>query len=536
MNTDNTPWRPFLLIFPLLALIPIAAISGYALWSNSTRLEFVERNERLTVDLQRNAVDARLQAVTKDLCVLAQQNELSHLLLDDRQQARRAMAAEYLALARHVDEYDQIRFLDEHGQEIIRVNHNDGAPVMVPDAELQDKSSRYYVQETLALEPGQIYVSPLDLNIEHGAIEQPYKPMIRVGTPVTDGEGTKRGIVVINLKAQRMLDQVEATGKVSVGQPMMLNNEGYWLVTPDPPPGWGFMFPDRSEDQMEALFPAAWAQINQQASGVARTAEGLFTFDNYYPLNDLRSCIEGLGGQIDTQDQRGYRWVLVSHVPQALINGWRRETMLQAAIVGGVMLALLAAGTWAWLVVASERRRHRAHLERLARFDALTGLANRSSFEERLQQETERAKRYSHRFALLFLDLDGFKDLNDRQGHQMGDQVLIDVAQVLKTNCRASDLAARQGGDEFVILLAEVADQAAARSAAEKVRKSIAALSWNEMRVGVSIGLALWPDDAEDPATLMRLADNAMYQAKSQGKDQISLARKRLAAADATAD
>jgi diguanylate cyclase (GGDEF)-like protein len=199
--------------------------------------------------------------------------------------------------------------------------------------------------------------------------------------------------------------------------------------------------------------------------------------------------------------------------------------ILQAVIIGAVVLVLLAIGTWAWLVVATERRRYRAHLETMARFDPLTGLANRATFEERLLQEAQRATRHDRRFALLFMDLDGFKAINDRHGHKTGDQVLIDVAQVLASNCRATDLAARQGGDEFVVLLAEVASLAAAQKAAEKLRESIEALSWNEMQVGASIGLALWPDDADDPETLIRLADDAMYRAKSAGKNRIRLAR-----------
>lgn len=521
----TSPWRAFLLIFPLLALVPIGALGGYVLWSIAARMEAVERSERFAVDLQREAVKTGLQSVATDLCVLAQQNELSHLLLEDRQQARQAMAAEYLALARNADDYDQIRFLDDHGQEIVRVNHNDGRPSIVADAELQDKSNRYYFRETMALEPGQIYVSPLDLNIEHGEIEEPYKPMIRVGTPVVDGSGDKRGIVLINLMARRMLDQVEAAGGLSVGQPMMVNNEGYWLVTPNPPPGWGFMFPEHAEDRMAHHYPAVWARINQQPSGTYAVPEGLFTFEHYYPLDGLKGCLDRRGLRAESLSDTGYRWVLMSQVPQALINGWRREMILQAVIIGAVVLVLLAIGTWAWLVVATERRRYRAQLETMARFDPLTGLANRVTFEERLLQEAQRAKRHDRRFALLFMDLDGFKAINDRHGHKAGDQVLIDVAQVLASNCRATDLAARQGGDEFVVLLAEIEALAAAEKAAEKLRARIEALSWNQMQVGASIGLALWPDDAEDPETLMRLADDAMYRAKGAGKNRIRLAQ-----------
>jgi len=527
MKQETSPWRAFLLIFPLLALVPIGGLGAHAWWSIANRLEAVERSERFAVDLQREAVKTGLQAVATDLCVLAQQNELSHLLLADQQQARLAMAAEYLALARNTRDYDQIRFLNEQGQEVIRINDNGGSPSIVPDSGLQDKANRYYFRETLALEPGRIYVSPLDLNIEHGIIEKPYKPMIRVGTPVMDAAGEKRGIVLINVMAQRMLDQVRATGIVSVGQPMMLNNAGYWLVTPNPPPGWGFMFAERSDERMAVRYPQVWARINQEASGAVYTTNGLFTFENYYPLAGLRDCFERRGPPTTAPLQQGYRWILISHVSQALINGWRQDAILQALIIGILVLVLLAISTWTWLILAAQRRRYRANLEALARFDQLTGLANRITFEERLAQEAERAKRHQRRFALLFMDLDGFKAINDRHGHRAGDQVLIDVAQALKTHCRASDLAARQGGDEFVVLLAEVDNLDAARKVAEKLRAQIEALSWNEMRVGASSGLALWPDDSDDPETLIRLADDAMYQAKRAGKNRIHLARDR---------
>jgi diguanylate cyclase (GGDEF)-like protein len=524
MHLSTSPWAPFLILFSLAALIPTAGLSIYALQSISTRLDRVESNERFAVDLQRAAVATELRAVAKDLCVLAHQNELSQLMLEDRRQSRLAMAAEYLALARQAKDYDQIRFLDARGQEVIRINQNNGSPSIVPDTELQDKSSRYYVRQTLALEPGEVYASPLDLNIEHGSIEIPHKPMIRIGTPVSDADGEERGMVLINLKAQRMLDEVQATGAVSVGEPMLVNNDGYWLVTPDPPPGWGFMFPERVDERMPKRFPEAWARINEQPSGVVYTPQGMFTFENYYPLNGLTGCVERPGSGREMLNRNGYRWVLISHVPQARINDWRREAILQATLIGGVILILLAAGIWAWLVVASERRRHRKRLEHLARFDALTGLANRSTLEERLEEEIERSRRYGRGFTLIFLDLDGFKAINDRAGHQAGDRVLIEVAQVLETNCRATDLAARQGGDEFVVLLAEVAEPAIALKVAEKLRARIANITWDGTRLGASIGVALCPDHAQDAAPLMRQADEAMYRAKSGGKNRICLA------------
>lgn len=528
MNKHGTPWRSFFLLYPLLAVLPVGILTGYSLWDLNDRLETVERNERFAVDLEREAATARLQAVARDLCVLTQQNELATLLLGDNTEARLAMAAEYLALIRNAPEYDQVRYLNENGQEVVRVNQNRRAPALVDRSNLQDKHDRYYFLETAALKPGQIYVSPLDLNIEQGRIEVPYKPMIRLGTPVEDAADNPRGIILINFLAQGILDQIEAAGAVSQGQPMMLNNQGYWLVTPNPPPGWGFLFPDRAEARMPELYPEVWARMRAHSRGTIRSDHGIFTYERYDPLRQLDGCFERADGLTGAVANSGYPWILLSHLPQATINGWRRAVITQALLIGVPVLVLLAIGTRAMLVVAAERRRHRENLEALARFDALTGLANRITLEERLREELDRGLRHQRRIAVLYLDLDGFKEINDTQGHKTGDEVLIEVAGVLKNSCRSTDLAARHGGDEFVVLLAEVADAQAAEEVAEKIRARIGLLSWDGLGVGASIGVALWPDDCPhgdiEPDHLLRLADEAMYSAKTDGKNRVSLA------------
>ncbi|EIC22290.1 diguanylate cyclase (GGDEF) domain-containing protein [Thiorhodovibrio frisius] len=532
MGKHGTTWRSFFLLYPLLALVPVAIVTGYSLWSFTDRLEAVKRSERIAVDLEREAVTAQLQPVAKDVCVLAQQNELATLLLGATTEARLAMASEYLALARNSHNYDQIRYLDESGQEIVRVNQGASESLIVSGPDLQNKSGRPYFTESLPLQSGQVYLSPLDLNIEHGQIETPYKPMIRLATPVEDSAGRKRGVIVINLLAQGILDQVQAAGDLSPGQVMMLNDQGYWLITPNPPPGWGFMFPERAKIRMPELYPEVWAHMNQNHSGMIHSAQGIFTYDHYNPLDHIDGCSErpdGLDGAISTT---GYPWVLVSHLPQSVINGWRHALIVRAVLIGVPVLVLLAIGTRSTLLVVAERRRHREHLEALARFDALTGLANRATFEEALREELQRSERHQRRLAVLYLDLDGFKEINDTQGHKRGDEVLIEVAQVLKTCCRATDLAARHGGDEFALMLAEVADANAATAVAEKIRLAIGQLSWDGLGVGASIGIALWPDHCPDqspdqspgPSLLLHLADEAMYHAKSDGKNRIRLA------------
>lgn len=535
MKKSSTSWRSFLLLYPMLALIPIGVLVGYGVWTFTDRLQEAERRERFAVDLEREAVAAQLQAVATDLCVLAQQNELSRLLLgDNTRETRLAIAAEYLALARNAKNYDQIRYLDETGQEIVRVNNNGGAPSIVASTKLQNKANRYYVAESMALQPGQIYVSPLDLNIEHGQVEIPYKPMIRLGTPVQDAAGRLRGAVLINFLAQEMIDQVQIAGTVSPGQPMMLNDQGYWLVASEPPPpSWGFMFPGQVDDRMATYYPEVWAKMRATPSGVIHAEAGIFSYVRYDPLNGISGCFECIDHQTGAVSRNGYPWILASYLPRALIDQWRRAIITEALLIGLPVLILLAIGTHALLLVAGERRRHREQLEALARFDTLTGLANRTTFEERLTEDIARAQRHPCRLAVLYLDLDGFKQINDTLGHSAGDEVLRQVAQVLKVNSRATDLAARHGGDEFAVLLTDVSDADAALGVAENIRARVARLPWDHL--GVSIGVALWPDDVsandapaadhrQATAQLLRLADQAMYAAKTAGKNRISRA------------
>ncbi|HEV7391853.1 MAG TPA: EAL domain-containing protein [Burkholderiales bacterium] len=158
----------------------------------------------------------------------------------------------------------------------------------------------------------------------------------------------------------------------------------------------------------------------------------------------------------------------------------------------------------------------------VAMHDTVTHLPNRVMFNQGLEQAIARAQRHERQLALMFIDLDRFKIINDTLGHEIGDVLLRDVAQRLKDNLRAGDMVARLGGDEFVVLLEDVEDAAAIGSVAEKL---IAALSSNfiiagrEVHVTASIGLSTYPVDAQDMRSLMKYADIAMYRAKEQGRN-----------------
>jgi diguanylate cyclase (GGDEF)-like protein len=171
---------------------------------------------------------------------------------------------------------------------------------------------------------------------------------------------------------------------------------------------------------------------------------------------------------------------------------------------------------------ADEKTRADERITYLATHDRLTGLANRAMFSQLLNVSIETSRRHSRQFALLFIDLDRFKIINDTLGHAVGDALLIEMARRLRESVRASDIAARLGGDEFVIILQEVHDRDDVMAVAQKLLASIMkplSLRGQECRVTASIGAAMYPADGADEQTLTKNADMAMYCVKNEGKN-----------------
>jgi diguanylate cyclase (GGDEF)-like protein len=173
------------------------------------------------------------------------------------------------------------------------------------------------------------------------------------------------------------------------------------------------------------------------------------------------------------------------------------------------------------LTESQERIRHQAN------HDPLTGLPNRLLLEDRVEQAILEARREGKMVGVMFMDLDGFKVVNDTFGHDNGDLLLKEVAFRLIQSVRQRDTVARLGGDEFVIILNKINEVGNIRLIAEKVLKSIAddfSISGHTMHVGISIGVSFFPKDGDAPGKLMQLADDAMYRAKSEGKNTYRLA------------
>lgn len=175
----------------------------------------------------------------------------------------------------------------------------------------------------------------------------------------------------------------------------------------------------------------------------------------------------------------------------------------------------------------TERHARDEHHRYLATHDPLTHLANRALLYDRIEMELRRSRRGDTAFAILFIDLDGFKEINDEQGHRLGDLLLREVARRLKTQVREADTVSRLGGDEFIVILADVQSVDSAIAVAGKVTEAIRMpyhLDGNELFVQASIGISLHPDHGSEPEALIHAADQAMYRAKEDDDGFVAVA------------
>jgi diguanylate cyclase (GGDEF)-like protein len=216
-----------------------------------------------------------------------------------------------------------------------------------------------------------------------------------------------------------------------------------------------------------------------------------------------------------------------------------KQVYLWRAAVGSLVMILVIAvmGRMSHQLALSRQRAveehiaHAARVEYLAYHDSLTALPNRSLFSKLLGHSINQAHRHNGQLAVLFLDLDHFKNINDTLGHEAGDQLLREVAARLKICLRESDTVARLGGDEFVVMLPELDVEKYAATVARKILAAVArpfALAGQEYRVTASIGISTYPQDGLDEQTLTKNADVAMYQAKEEGKNNFQFYSDKL--------
>ena len=341
--------KHFLIIFvPLVLILSIILFLFYNAESNNHK-ELVKNEASAEINHMTEAMKTQFQLVLSDLMFLSEQNELQQALDINETIDWGNLATEYLSFSARKQIYDQIRFIDETGMEIVRVDFNDGNPVIVPHDQLQSKAKRYYFEDTFILALGEVFFSPMDLNIEHGEIEQPLKQMIRLGTPIFNRDGHKEGVVILNYLAHNMTHHLELTPG-GFDQIMLLNSDGYWLHSPNPEDEWGFMYPDKEDRTFGNDFPKAWLTIATDESGQFFNTDGLFTFVTIYPLLEGQKSSAGSGLAFEPSEQqisaKEYYWKLVVYMPLSALSAAMGTVSNMILMIFTLMVVVAARGSW----------------------------------------------------------------------------------------------------------------------------------------------------------------------------------------------
>ena len=578
-------------------------------------------------------------------------------------------------------QYYQLRYNNPAGDEWVRVDRDEQGMIKgVADAQLQNKSAYSYVTETLNLKPGEVYHSPVNLNREYGAIQQPYQPVFRIATPVADRNGEIVGLVIINLYTERLFNNIQASSKGV--RRHITNEQGQFIKHSDPAKAFAFEFGQHFglQDSEPELFELAksrsqyirfhaehgeldgfqkiyyspqdrsrywllilhipnhvvfehvssmlekmvgislmmglisllliyWFLSRRVVMPITRLSEATGALQQgdlsvrvdpatapdefkmlYVAINDYAEqqqlSTESLQTQLVLQGKKFA--AVIDHIVDGIITisedgciksfnpaatkmfGYSDSEVLGQNIkilmpepyhsehdhylshyvrtgerkvigIGREVTGRRKDGTTFPMDLAisevvidharhfvgilrdiSERKRAEEKIKQMAHYDHLTQLPNRALFNDRITHALSIANRHAEHLALLFIDLDGFKAVNDSLGHEAGDQLLQIVAERLQRCVREADTVARMGGDEFAVILADVKgrDNVAQKAALmiEKVSAPYPEVD-EDCVIGCSIGIALFPEDAEDRSALLSKADGAMYAVKNDGKN-----------------
>ena len=338
----------------LLIFLPLFIVTSIVLWAfyyleMKSKKNILQIQASQTIKLQKHRIADNFNLVVSDILFFANYSQLIDML--DNPDVNRPLTNDLALFSRGAKIYDQVRVINADGKESIRINFIPGkGPVIVREENLQSKKERYYFQDTFRLQKGEIFVSPLDLNIEHGHVEKPLKPMIRFGTPIFDREGKKRGIIIFNYLAAHLIKEVKDLAELSSIQCIMLNSDGYWLISEHPSKlEWGFMFQTGKDLTIKVQKPAIWQKIIKEDSSQFSSGKRLYTFTTIYPLKESWKSSTGSGQafapSLTAKKAKNYFWKIVLCLPEDLWTAGYRKIQIRYmlfSLIAFIALAIVA--------------------------------------------------------------------------------------------------------------------------------------------------------------------------------------------------
>ena len=552
----------------LLALVGVLAAGATGFYSYAASREILIQLAKNDLANSASALFRRIrlsrEEVSRNLLIVS-----THPLAVEASQSGQAAALDQLAelfslMMAANPAYLQLRLiaLDNGGPERVRIDRDGDRLVRVGRDQLQMKGDLPYVRAASRLPHGTTYISRFAINHEPGIHSGLGKPTAQLAMPVVDSQRRVVGVVVINVDLDATFGLLSADIP-SDYQLFLANSEGDFLMHPDP--GRAFAFDRGPAARLQDEFPAtrklteARAEQELIEAGTGRYADAplvaAFLSRPIAVASAEERLVIGLAvpkarvlAQAEQLGRTTLKIVLGLYLVCILLAVLVARAVTRPINLMSVLVRRFAEGHQSdrlhtdrqdeiGVLARSfynmqnqinfqmdELRQSRQELEHLARHDLLTGLPNRRLFDEHMEQALSTSRREIEQLALMFIDIDHFKPINDLLGHAIGDLLLKEIAGRIRMAVRESDIPARIGGDEFVVLLQNVQQRQDALTVAEKIRTAIMQsfeVEGHRLSVSASIGIALYPDDGNELLELSVRADKAMYVAKEQGRNAV---------------
>ncbi|MCK9175215.1 MAG: diguanylate cyclase [Desulforhopalus sp.] len=573
--------------------------------------EQIRQNYQYALE-QRRFIFALTKEIEETLSGLQRSPFLTRFLEIPIPATRQRLIDLFLFTAEDHADYMQVRYIDRKGNEVVRIDRRKAgqAPQIVSDDALQDKSGHSYFTGTMAMPEGEFWRSDIDLNIEKGKIEVPWRPTLRVAAPLFQN-GQRRGMIIINMLLEPLLQRLVESQDFTV---FLIDDKGNYIYSADPALCWSVQLATGHnllrENGLEDLHLSGGRDI--EAKGFYFSYGGKFIENSQHVflvfkekgeyINRLRRAnnftllwmllfllvvsiplawyLSGYPLQLQRKlrdtvirlqkfDVIIDRFVMVLHMEKNgriidATSAFRRQLKLDSDEVAGLNYAHLFerpedgidprnGGGLADLLEAKELKgiagdgrswwvaqtvsgecngeesfytiiltdiTEKKVVEKMAITDPLTGICNRLGIDNFLRGEFALAERNGTPFSFIIADIDFFKKVNDSLGHQAGDDVLKELAQIFITQVRGSDLVGRFGGEEFVFILAQTMRDGAVTFAG-KLRQLVEDFKFSPgCPVTISCGVAQYhPGDTSE--SLLNRADSGLYEAKESGRNRV---------------
>lgn len=415
-------------IYIFSILLINSSILGYVFNSNSAKIRNIKNNEILLVNYKLNNLNEELKYVINSLLTLSESKILKNYWVNNK--IEEFISSEYLLTITNNQIYDQIRLINNQGMELIRVNFNEGSPKIVSPENLQNKKERYYFKESIKLGPGQVYISPLDLNIENNKIEHPIKPMIRIATPVYDRQNKKQGIVIINYLADHLMEKLKSPNDTIV-KTLLINSSGYFFKGFNTSEEWLFMYPKKrqvtfnnyvGDFQDSVLFK----DFYQFETKLGLFTSKLLTFDDKHFSHNKQyfKHISEYEHNIEGSDKY---WSIIQYIPEKYLYKENKKRLL-VAIIG--LLVFNIVGIFVFLKINNTNKQ-----KKLAYFQ----LEKSKNELEQLNQTKDRL--YSilaHDLKNPFNAMIGFSEVLLRKYNKYDDKKRLELIQIVSDGINAT--------------------------------------------------------------------------------------------------